>query len=63
MGQQYRVEPFKFLDPPLRLEFSQAIKMLKEAGKFNLCPSPSVLVNKWPTFTMRANWVKFKKKS
>ncbi|KAG6458108.1 hypothetical protein O3G_MSEX010667 [Manduca sexta] len=32
VGQQYRVEPFKFLDPPLRLEFPQAIQMLKEAG-------------------------------
>ncbi|CAG5053233.1 unnamed protein product [Parnassius apollo] len=30
--QQFRVEPFKFLDPPLRLEFPQAIQMLKEAG-------------------------------
>ncbi|MGL4341032.1 MAG: hypothetical protein ACRCSZ_01220 [Lactococcus lactis] len=33
IGQQYNVEPFKFLDPPLRLEFSQAIEMLKSAGK------------------------------
>ncbi|VVD02733.1 unnamed protein product [Leptidea sinapis] len=32
VGEQYRVEPFKFLDPPLRLEFPQAIQMLKEAG-------------------------------
>lgn len=32
VGQQYRVEPFKFLDPPLRLEFPQAVAMLKEAG-------------------------------
>ncbi|KAI5635083.1 tRNA synthetases class II (D, K and n) domain-containing protein [Phthorimaea operculella] len=32
VGQQYAVEPFKFLDPPLRLEFPQAIQMLKEAG-------------------------------
>lgn len=32
MGQQYPVEPFKFLDPPLRLEFSQGIKLLAEAG-------------------------------
>uniref|UniRef100_A0A2A4J368 Aspartate--tRNA ligase, cytoplasmic n=1 Tax=Heliothis virescens TaxID=7102 RepID=A0A2A4J368_HELVI len=32
VGQQYRVEPFKFLDPPLVLEFPQAIQMLKEAG-------------------------------
>uniref|UniRef100_A0A0C9QI47 Aspartate--tRNA ligase, cytoplasmic n=1 Tax=Fopius arisanus TaxID=64838 RepID=A0A0C9QI47_9HYME len=30
--QQYRVEPFKFLDPPLKLEFPQAIKLLAEAG-------------------------------
>ncbi|CAH0716842.1 unnamed protein product, partial [Brenthis ino] len=32
VGQQYKVEPFKFLDPPLRLEFPQAIQLLKEAG-------------------------------
>ncbi|XP_075988341.1 aspartyl-tRNA synthetase [Anticarsia gemmatalis] len=32
VGQQFKVEPFKFLDPPLRLEFPQAIQMLKEAG-------------------------------
>lgn len=32
MSQQYPVEPFKFLDPPLRLEFHQAIKLLAEAG-------------------------------
>ncbi|KAM3955429.1 aspartyl-tRNA synthetase [Aphomia sociella] len=32
VGQQFRVEPFKYLDPPLRLEFPQAIQMLKEAG-------------------------------
>ncbi|XP_050358850.1 aspartate--tRNA ligase, cytoplasmic-like [Nymphalis io] len=32
VGQQYPVSPFKFLDPPLRLEFPQAIQMLKEAG-------------------------------
>ncbi|KAL4712222.1 hypothetical protein ACJJTC_011083 [Scirpophaga incertulas] len=32
VGQQFQVEPFKFLDPPLKLEFPQAIQMLKEAG-------------------------------
>lgn len=32
VAQQFRVEPFKYLDPPLRLEFPDAIKMLKEAG-------------------------------
>ncbi|XP_046974972.1 aspartate--tRNA ligase, cytoplasmic [Vanessa cardui] len=32
VAQQYPVAPFKFLDPPLRLEFPQAIQMLKEAG-------------------------------
>ncbi|XP_032525159.2 aspartate--tRNA ligase, cytoplasmic [Danaus plexippus] len=32
VGQQYKVEPFKFLDPPLRLEFPQAVEMLREAG-------------------------------
>jgi len=26
------VEPFKFLDPPLRLEFSTAVALLREAG-------------------------------
>lgn len=32
MGQQFPVEPFKFLDPPLRLEFPTAVAMLREAG-------------------------------
>ncbi|XP_050421963.1 aspartate--tRNA ligase, cytoplasmic [Adelges cooleyi] len=30
--QQYQVEPFKFLDPPLKLEFPTAINLLREAG-------------------------------
>ncbi|XP_033336549.2 aspartyl-tRNA synthetase [Megalopta genalis] len=30
--QQYNVEPFKFLDPALKLEFSDAIELLAEAG-------------------------------
>lgn len=30
--QQYNVEPFKFLDPPLKLEFCDAIELLAEAG-------------------------------
>lgn len=29
---QFNVEPFKFLDPPLKLEFRQAVAMLREAG-------------------------------
>ena len=29
---QYPAEPFKFLDPPLRLEFPEGIAMLREAG-------------------------------
>lgn len=32
VNQQYTVEPFKFLDPPLKLEFPQAIELLAEAG-------------------------------
>ncbi|XP_065200508.1 aspartate--tRNA ligase, cytoplasmic [Planococcus citri] len=32
ISEQYPVEPFKFLDPPLKLEFPQAISMLREAG-------------------------------
>lgn len=32
VGQQYNVEPFKFLEPPLKLEFHQAVSMLREAG-------------------------------
>lgn len=32
VGQQYRVEPFKFLEPPLILEFHQAVAMLRDAG-------------------------------
>ena len=30
--QQFPCEPFKFLDPPLRLEFPEAVEMLREAG-------------------------------
>jgi len=32
VNAQYPHEPFKFLDPPLRLEFPEAVQMLKEAG-------------------------------
>ncbi|KDR12536.1 aspartate--tRNA ligase, cytoplasmic [Zootermopsis nevadensis] len=32
VGQQFAVEPFKFLDPPLKLEFATAVAMLREAG-------------------------------
>ncbi|RLU23601.1 hypothetical protein DMN91_003806 [Ooceraea biroi] len=32
VSQQYPVEPFKFLEPALRLEFPQAIELLAEAG-------------------------------
>ncbi|KAK0175172.1 hypothetical protein PV327_008945 [Microctonus hyperodae] len=32
VNEQYKVEPFQFLDPPLRLEFPEAIKLLAEAG-------------------------------
>lgn len=32
VGQQYNVESFKFLEPPLKLEFAQAVAMLREAG-------------------------------
>ncbi|XP_075165675.1 aspartyl-tRNA synthetase [Haematobia irritans] len=32
VGQQYKVEPFKFLEPPLILEFSEGVAMLREAG-------------------------------
>ena len=28
----YKRQPFKFLDPPLRLEFSTGLAMLREAG-------------------------------
>lgn len=30
--QQFGGEPFRFLDPPLKLEFSDARKLLAEAG-------------------------------
>ncbi|XP_003245957.1 aspartate--tRNA ligase, cytoplasmic isoform X2 [Acyrthosiphon pisum] len=30
--EQYSVEPFKFLDPPLKLEFPMAVNMLRENG-------------------------------
>lgn len=32
VGHQYNVEPFKFLEPPLRLEYSQGVAMLREVG-------------------------------
>lgn len=32
VGQQYPVEPFKFLEPALKLEFQEAIELLAEAG-------------------------------
>lgn len=32
VGQQYNVEPFKFLEPPLKLNYSQGVAMLREAG-------------------------------
>lgn len=32
VGQQYNVETFKFLEPPLKLDFAQAVAMLREAG-------------------------------
>jgi len=30
--QQFPAEPFKFLDPPLRLEYAEGVQMLREAG-------------------------------
>lgn len=32
VSEQYPVEPFKFLDPPLKLEFPTAVNLLREAG-------------------------------
>ena len=32
VAQQFPCEPFKFLDPPLRLEFPEAVEMLHQAG-------------------------------
>lgn len=32
VGQQYHVEPFKFLEPPLILEFHEGVSMLREVG-------------------------------
>ncbi|XP_053964697.1 aspartate--tRNA ligase, cytoplasmic [Anastrepha ludens] len=32
VNQQYKVEPFKFLEPPLILEFAEGVRMLREAG-------------------------------
>ena len=32
IAKQYPLEPFKFLEIPLRLEFCQAVEMLREAG-------------------------------
>jgi len=33
VNRQYPAEPFTFLDPPLRLEFPEAVQMLREAGE------------------------------
>merc|ERR1739838_1216313 len=32
IAKQYPVEPFKWLDPPLRLEFPEGVQMLKDVG-------------------------------
>ena len=32
VGRQYPSEPFKFLEPSLRLEFAEGVRMLREAG-------------------------------
>ena len=32
IGQQFPAEPFKFLDPPLVLDFADGVAMLREAG-------------------------------
>merc|ERR1711963_149315 len=32
VNQQFPAEPFKFLDPPLRLEYIEGVQMLREAG-------------------------------
>ncbi|CAD7015293.1 unnamed protein product [Ceratitis capitata] len=32
VNQQFKAEPFKFLEPPLILEFAEGVKMLREAG-------------------------------
>lgn len=32
VGQQYNVEPFKFLEPPLKLNFLEGVAMLREVG-------------------------------
>lgn len=32
VSSQYDVEPFKFLEPPLRLEYAQGVAMLREVG-------------------------------
>ena len=33
VNRQFPSEPFTFLDPPLRLEFPEAIAMLRQAGE------------------------------
>lgn len=32
MNKQFPSEPFKFLEPTLRLEYTEALAMLREAG-------------------------------
>jgi aspartyl-tRNA synthetase len=33
VNNQFPAEPFTFLDPPLRLEFPEAVQMLRQAGE------------------------------
>ena len=33
VNRQFPSEPFTFLDPPLRLEFPEAVEMLRQAGE------------------------------
>jgi hypothetical protein len=38
IGKQYPVEPFKWLDPPLRLEYIEGVEMLRQVRGLGLGP-------------------------
>jgi aspartyl/asparaginyl-tRNA synthetase len=52
--QQYPMEPFKFLDPPLRLEYAEGVAMLKQAGNF--CSFFNVSIYKYEDSILALQW-------
>jgi hypothetical protein len=48
------MEPFKFLDPPLRLEYAEGVAMLKQAGNF--CSFFNVSIYKYEDSILALQW-------